>query len=140
MSATRRGFLASLLAGATLDAERLLWKPGERLISIPKPRARKERLLSVRWETAFCQDSPMEAMLGIMSVNRFHLQALVEREAEERMVRSVEGVKVPLPQVPGTFASGPLATEYGVVPMRYMAVNDYIGDRRLHRMDCTVLL
>jgi hypothetical protein len=31
----RRGFLA-MLAGASLDPERLLWKPGK-LISIPKP-------------------------------------------------------------------------------------------------------
>jgi hypothetical protein len=35
----RRGFLSSLVtiaAGATLDRERLLWRPGK-LISIPKP-------------------------------------------------------------------------------------------------------
>jgi hypothetical protein len=32
----RRGFLA-LLAGAVLDPERLLWRPGARLISIPAP-------------------------------------------------------------------------------------------------------
>lgn len=33
----RRSFLASLLATATLDPERLLWTPGRKLISIPKP-------------------------------------------------------------------------------------------------------
>jgi hypothetical protein len=33
----RRGFLLSMLASATLDPERLLWRPGEKLISIPKP-------------------------------------------------------------------------------------------------------
>jgi hypothetical protein len=32
----RRGFL-SMLAGATLDPERLLWRPGAKLISIPEP-------------------------------------------------------------------------------------------------------
>ena len=35
MQLTRRG-LIGLLAGAALDPERLLWKPGK-LISIPKP-------------------------------------------------------------------------------------------------------
>ncbi len=37
----RRGFLGILgaaIAGATLDPERLLWEPGKKLISIPKPR------------------------------------------------------------------------------------------------------
>lgn len=32
----RRAFLASLLATATIDPERLLWRPGAKLISIPK--------------------------------------------------------------------------------------------------------
>jgi hypothetical protein len=38
---TRRGFLGALLGGAaalTLDPERLLWKPGAKLISIPNKR------------------------------------------------------------------------------------------------------
>jgi hypothetical protein len=34
----RRAFLATLAAGLTRDPERLLWVPGRRLISIPKPR------------------------------------------------------------------------------------------------------
>jgi len=36
----RRGFLsglAAIAAGATLDPERLLWRPGAKLISIPAP-------------------------------------------------------------------------------------------------------
>lgn len=33
----RRSFLASLLATATLDPGRLLWVPGQKLISIPRP-------------------------------------------------------------------------------------------------------
>lgn len=33
----RRLFLGSLIAGATLDPERLLWIPGKKLISIPAP-------------------------------------------------------------------------------------------------------
>jgi len=32
----RRAFLA-MLAGAALDPERLLWRPGAKLISIPRP-------------------------------------------------------------------------------------------------------
>lgn len=30
--------LSAVAAGATLDPERLLWRPGQRLISIPRPR------------------------------------------------------------------------------------------------------
>ena len=33
----RRGFLVSLAAALTLDPERLLWVPGKRVISIPRP-------------------------------------------------------------------------------------------------------
>ena len=33
----RRGFLAALVAGLTLDPERLLWVPGRKLISVPAP-------------------------------------------------------------------------------------------------------
>ena len=33
----RRDFIISLLAGATLDRDKLLWEPGKRLISIPTP-------------------------------------------------------------------------------------------------------
>lgn len=39
----RRGFLSGLLGGAaalTLDHERVLWVPGKKLISIPKPSPR----------------------------------------------------------------------------------------------------
>jgi hypothetical protein len=35
----RRNFLGALLAGAILDPERLLWRPGAKLISIPRPPA-----------------------------------------------------------------------------------------------------
>lgn len=41
MQTNRRGFLsllASGLAGAVLDPDRLLWVPGKKLISIPKPK------------------------------------------------------------------------------------------------------
>ena len=34
----RRGFLGLLSAALTLDPERLLWRPGAKLISIPQPR------------------------------------------------------------------------------------------------------
>lgn len=33
----RRGFLASLAAAFVVDPERLLWVPGAKLVSIPKP-------------------------------------------------------------------------------------------------------
>lgn len=34
----RRAFLATLAASMGLDADRLLWVPGAKLVSIPKPR------------------------------------------------------------------------------------------------------
>jgi hypothetical protein len=34
---TRRGLLGALLGAATMDPERLLWVPGQRVYSIPKP-------------------------------------------------------------------------------------------------------
>jgi hypothetical protein len=42
----RRGFLG-MLAGATLDPERLLWVPGRKLISIPRQRIIIDPLLAV---------------------------------------------------------------------------------------------
>ena len=48
----RRGFLGALAAALVFDPERALWRPGEKLISIPKPRdlrseaiARREKAL-----------------------------------------------------------------------------------------------
>ncbi len=34
----RRGFLGAMIGACLLDPERLLWVPGKKLISIPKPR------------------------------------------------------------------------------------------------------
>lgn len=34
----RRGFLGALAGALTLDPERLIWTPGAKLISIPRPR------------------------------------------------------------------------------------------------------
>ena len=50
----RRGFL-SMLAGAVLDPERLLWVPGKKLISIPKPVAKITGLIFNR--NAFALES-----------------------------------------------------------------------------------
>jgi hypothetical protein len=36
----RRNFLSSLMSAVALDPERLLWVPGAKTISIPKPRIR----------------------------------------------------------------------------------------------------
>lgn len=35
---TRRSLFASLLATAAMDPEKLLWVPGKKFISVPKPR------------------------------------------------------------------------------------------------------
>jgi hypothetical protein len=51
MTPTRRGFLGAVLstvcAAAAIDPERLVWLPGKRLISIPKPRPRSRHLIGV---------------------------------------------------------------------------------------------
>ncbi len=44
---TRRALL-SLLAGAALDPERLLWRPGAKLISIPRPNYGWMRIAEIR--------------------------------------------------------------------------------------------
>lgn len=34
---SRRGFLGALLGAAVLDPDRLLWRPGAKLVSVPRP-------------------------------------------------------------------------------------------------------
>jgi hypothetical protein len=46
---TRRGILGALLGAATMDPERLLWVPGKRVISIPKPIANSYGVPEVYW-------------------------------------------------------------------------------------------
>lgn len=54
----RRGFLAALIGSAVLDPERLLWVPGKKVISIPKPAPRKYYwaiMVPVPGAPGFCQ-------------------------------------------------------------------------------------
>ncbi len=51
----RRAFLAALIAGATLDPEKLLWVPGKKLISIPPPRQWVVDLMQQRISEALAQ-------------------------------------------------------------------------------------
>lgn len=44
---TRRGLIGALLGAATMDPERLLWVPGAKTISIPKPVVSGNRFLTV---------------------------------------------------------------------------------------------
>jgi hypothetical protein len=48
----RRGFLGALLAGAVLDPERALWKPGK-LISIPALRVRTDCVTVFDWHERY---------------------------------------------------------------------------------------
>ena len=51
----RRGFLASLIAGAVLDPERLLWVPGAKLISIPAAQSAEMVGITLRWtKSSWC--------------------------------------------------------------------------------------
>lgn len=49
----RRNFIATLAAGLALDPERLLWRPGAKLISIPKSGVKIGMPLTVRRPTRF---------------------------------------------------------------------------------------
>jgi hypothetical protein len=55
----RRSFLAILAAGLALDPERMLWLPGKKLISIPKPRLAYD----VRTQKFLTTDIVIEAAL-----------------------------------------------------------------------------
>ncbi len=57
---TRRNLLGALLGAATLDPERLLWVPGAKVISIPKP------LPHTRWKYGSYWDP--KAMMYILRV------------------------------------------------------------------------
>ena len=56
----RRGFLSTLAAGLVLDPEQLLWKPGAKLISIPRPRLKIGDTLTFRKPARFVTQSQME--------------------------------------------------------------------------------
>ncbi len=45
----RRGFLGAIIAGLAFDPERLLWVPGKKLISVPKPRTTIGYLIREVW-------------------------------------------------------------------------------------------
>ena len=47
MDATRRSFIGMLMAGLTLDPERLLWTPNKKVISIPKPIPVQARIFGI---------------------------------------------------------------------------------------------
>ena len=59
------GFLASAVATATLDPERLLWVPGQKLISIPSP-------------TVAPLFSPEEVMAAMLEQLRPKIRAFME--------------------------------------------------------------
>jgi hypothetical protein len=92
---TRRGFLASLGAGATLDPERALWVPGAKLISVPRARVflgppftpglsiRHVRTITIDWssgEQVESRDDRIEAI-----ANRIED---LQRAAQEAMAMS----------------------------------------------------
>lgn len=68
---TRRGFLASLAAALVApDPERLLWRPGARLISIPRP-ASPISYISPEWLTR----ETLLALRSNMVATRYYQQA-----------------------------------------------------------------
>ena len=72
---TRRGLIGALIGAATLDPERLLWVPGQRVISIPKPVPVKiGHTLYLRMPIRY---SPLAAMLPIQrEINRLNSEQI----------------------------------------------------------------
>jgi hypothetical protein len=65
----RRGFfgaIAGIVAGATLDPERLLWRPGAKLISIPAP---TNQLLTVELLSRECLAALKQSLVFARQVN-----------------------------------------------------------------------
>ncbi len=80
----RRGFLTSLLgiaATATLDPERLLWVPGKKLTSIPKP-----RVVSLDYDWAVVQQTWTKLMDGRILYREYFRQPGKRRLIDERIV------------------------------------------------------
>ena len=58
---TRRGIFGLLAASLTLDPEKLLWVPGAKLISIPKPSVQKgNRFLTLAEITQIVREAMIE--------------------------------------------------------------------------------
>ena len=81
----RRGFISILGAGLALDAERLLWVPGRKLISIPAPRStRFLEAIGFRWshdQVLICNPQPE----FIAMMNQVELKVLKSYEVRSRM-------------------------------------------------------
>ena len=97
----RRGFLGTLLAGAALDPERLLWVPGKKLISIPKPRLLSLRFLhffnseanSMVSRVDILPDSFVGPPIGeIYRVSQQHALKLISERLDPHMVDAAEVV------------------------------------------------
>jgi hypothetical protein len=95
MKATRRGFLGALIAGAAaaaVDPERLLWVPGRKLISVPKPRVVFVEYVELTFDVAIhskarlIEAEGLNSAIGILGMMR-SLDRSERAEAAKRMER-----------------------------------------------------
>ena len=82
MRLNRRGFVAALM-GAALDPDRLLWQPGRKFVSIPKPRV--EIRVIVENQDAFYGMLTANRVLGIRPL-RFPCPEVILRGVSARGV------------------------------------------------------
>jgi hypothetical protein len=104
----RRGFLGALaaaIAGATLDPESLVWQPGRKLISIPKPPFIPEP--SVSWLRGFLNQGDRFTVEGRYSVDPKTLKLLPYLQQFVVIAVSPDGglngvlfQAIPIPQCP----------------------------------------
>ena len=74
----RRSFLAALAGAMVLDPERLLWRPGAKLISTPKPNVLDELNRVTLW---WCKQNPDNLMRTIFEGQAFEVKSNFHWEA-----------------------------------------------------------
>jgi hypothetical protein len=114
MELNRRGFLGLLgaaLVGATLDPERLLWVPGQKVISIPPP----------RWNRIYSSSEAISAQMEFIRPQNEWLNYLEKMTIEHYSAQVFEMRSKPLliyAPADGLAEAGGTATVGGTGPRR----------------------
>lgn len=127
----RRGFLASLLAAATLDSERLLWVPGRKTISVPSPRQRDRYNFGETFKVshmAAADAADFHAQFILPAVER--VNARMAQAASEMMVK-IRVMKLELP-------SDMRYAKHLPGDMRFMLASDVETAQLIGRVDALV--
>ena len=89
----RRSFLSALAGAMVLDPERAIWRPGAKLISIPKPREFDMLAAQLRRQQAFQQLHFVQVLsaskLSGMSWHEAHIEAVRQMQTTASWVSRV---------------------------------------------------